>query len=545
MRTKLRRIIFRSIIVITIILALVGANHLADLSNELLEKVNSQRKIAAIHVNLNVEEIEVPVTREGDGGGLTSFGDELLLITHEGRIFLSSESAIEETRIAPPANGFSEYKAASESEKYSGLTHYYPFFRYNDILYYSEEGQHGLVVSYTEWLDEKECYGTSVAKLDFPSGEKSVLNIQATSEDWTVVYRTQPCLKLKTIYKAIEGHQAGGRISYRGDHKIILGSGDYAWDGLTAPESYPQRADNDYGKVLEIDLLAGTSRIVSIGMRNIQGVLVDTDDQIWTLEHGPRGGDELNLITEGGNYGWPEATLGTTYGEEPWPTALEYGRHRNHTAPTFSWVPSIGSSNLTQIQGFAPSWDGDLLVAALKTRSLYRLRVRDERVIFSEPIDVSERVRYVQQHTNGRIALWTDKKKILFLTLDTASSTQDRVTEILLNTDFSESQQMKIRAAIDGCAECHSFGLDTAPNAGAPGLGNVFGREIASTKYTNYSDALNSESGNWTAEQLSLFLKNPQEYAPGTTMPNPPGNDSFIIDGILEVLENLGEPEGS
>ncbi len=104
---------------------------------------------------------------------------------------------------------------------------------------------------------------------------------------------------------------AGGRIAYRQPHKIVLGSGDYSWDGIYAPEAYAQKPDNDYGKVLEIDLNSGKSRKLSIGHRNMQGVLVHLNGQVWVTEHGPRGGDELNRVIGGGNFGWPEEVLGT------------------------------------------------------------------------------------------------------------------------------------------------------------------------------------------------------------------------------------------
>lgn len=495
------------------------------------------KSIATIFVKLNVDEIEVP----GDyraGGALTSFGDELLLITGDGDMFLASQDKIERTQIEPPANGLGEYIAAAESEKYKDLQHNFSWFRYNDILYYSEDGQRGLVVSYTEWIAAEECYGTSIARLVLPTGINSIREIKAIAEDWRVVYRTQPCLKLKSTRRAIEGHMAGGRIAYLQPHKIVLGSGDYHWDGVYAPDAYAQESGNDYGKVLEIDLNKGTSREVSIGHRNMQGVLVDSNGQIWVAEHGPRGGDELNRIIEGGNFGWPKEVLGTDYDGLPWPGSEEgYGRHDKYVAPVYAWVPSIAVSSLTEIHGFHPSWDGDILVSTLIEKSLFRMRIKKDRVLFAEPIKIGERIRYAHQHTDGRIVLWTDSRKLLFVSLGAETYSLERIHTVINNADYDNHEKERIKSAIDGCAQCHSF--EANDHERAPGLGAIFDSRIASTSYTEYSGALRSRSGRWTGDQLTLYFQDPQTYAPGTSMPNPGIEDQFVIDGIVDTLKRI------
>ena len=501
------------------------------------EQIYTQKTIVTTFFDLNILPIKVPVKRKGDGGALTSFNDEILLITHEGNIFLVSENEIKKTNIETPKNGFEDYKAAAKSKKYKNYTHHFHKFRYNDILYYKEGPEQGLVISYTEWIPDEECYGTTIAMLKLPLSIDSIMDFQAIPSDWKIVYRTQPCLKLKPIWRAMEGHMAGGRIDYLSNNKIVLGNGDYHWDGVYAPVALAQSPENDYGKVLIIDLNKGTAQKITRGNRNMQGVLVAANGQIWMTEQGPRGGDELNRIVAGTNYGWPKETLGTRYNKLPWPSITQYGRHDTYTAPVFAWVPSVAVSGLTQIKNFHPSWDGDLLASSLRGKSLFRLRIKENRVIFSEPIKIGLRIRYPHQHTDGRIVLWTDSKYLLFLTPSPVTATAAFLEKSIDTTDYSPELKVKIKTAVNSCNECHTF--DTHDNDKAPALGAIFGEDIASTGYSDYTGIFQSLSGCWTAKELAKFLDNPNKYAPGTSMPEPGISDPIVITGIVDLLKKL------
>lgn len=78
---------------------------------------------------------------------------------------------------------------------------------------------------------------------------------------------------------------------------------------------------------------------------------------LWSTEHGPRGGDEINVLEEGEHYGWPMVTYGTRYGNQDWPANPNQGRHLGYQAPVYAFVPSIGISNLIQIENeLFPYW---------------------------------------------------------------------------------------------------------------------------------------------------------------------------------------------
>jgi len=495
-----------------------------------------EKSVETIFLQLEREIGVVPVERKGTGGGLTSFGDAVLLLTHEGKIFAArSAKQVSATSIETPENGYSAYVKAAQSERYRGYEHRFDRFRYNDILHYSTPGGQGLAVSYTEFDGAGECYRNAVAILALAPTVRSAEQIAARKQDWEVVYRARPCLPLKKQGYAIEGHMAGGRMAFSAPSTIYLGSGDYHWDALWAPQAYAQDPEKEYGKVIAIDLASRKSRIVSRGNRNMQGVVVDSGGQLWVAEHGIRGGDELNRIVEGADYGWPSETLGTLYNRMPVPNTRSYGRHETFTAPAFAWLPSVAISSLTLIRGLHPAWDGDLLLATLKDESLYRIRVEKERVLFSERIRIGSRIRYAHQHTDGRLVLWTDDRELMFLSLSKRVAPREFVDAWLAKSGKDDAQRRRIGEALDACLQCHS--LEPGVHAGAPGLAGIYGDRMGATGYGEYSEALRRRSGRWSREELAAFLKDPAAVAPGTRMPNPGISDPAVLAGVIDVLE--------
>jgi len=162
------------------------------------------------------------------------------------------------------------------------------------------------------------------------------------------------------------------------------------------------------------------AEIWSYGHRNIQGLIVDpASGQVWAHEHGPQGGDEVNLIRRGANYGWPRATHGVNYGGAP--------ITQNRSLPGMEdaqkvWVPSIAPSGFAAVSGGAfPNWQGNLLVGALGDRALVRLTRQGERIVAEERIPMfGERIRDVRVLPDGRVLLLTDSREGAIWRLDPA-----------------------------------------------------------------------------------------------------------------------------
>jgi len=209
----------------------------------------------------------------------------------------------------------------------------------------------------------------------------------------------------------------GGRMAFLPDGTLLIGLGD----GFDYREQ-AQLLDNHFGKIARIHTdgsvpqdnpFLGTEgalpEIYSYGHRNIQGLVFDAETGlIWQHEHGPRGGDEVNIIRPGENYGWPLATHGIDYSGamvSPWrsqPGMID---------PTHVWTPSIAPAGMTLYRGemFA-EWNGRLLVSALAARHARVLaidgqQVADDRIILEE---IGERLRDIRTAPDGSVWVLTD-----------------------------------------------------------------------------------------------------------------------------------------
>ena len=139
--------------------------------------------------------------------------------------------------------------------------------------------------------------------------------------------------------------------------------------------------------------------VYSYGHRNMQGIVIDPESGVvWTHEHGPQGGDELNRITPGDNYGWPIATLGLDYNGA---RISPFFDHDGFHAPDWVWTPSIAPSGLALYDGdlFA-DWQGDLLVSALAGQAVHRLDLETGQVVAEERL-LSERGQRIRQVLSG------------------------------------------------------------------------------------------------------------------------------------------------
>ena len=169
---------------------------------------------------------------------------------------------------------------------------------------------------------------------------------------------------------------------------------------LTETGSVP--ADNPY---VGVD---GDDQIWSYGHRNMQGAAIAPDGRLWTIEHGPQGGDELNHPEPGLNYGWPLVSYGENYDGTPVGSGLP--RAEGIEEPVYYWDPVIAPGGMLFYQGTAfPGWQGDLLIGSLNPGALVRLKLVGGRVVGEERVITDAgRVRDVEELADGGLLLLID-----------------------------------------------------------------------------------------------------------------------------------------
>ncbi len=341
------------------------------------------------------------------GGAIEPLGEYLLVATPRGRLALiDSEGKAEYFPQKVPMN-----ESASEKPiRWIG-------FRVADILLHQlQPDQFTLFVSHHYFAGD--CVEFRISSTSLHMDDTNI----TLSGEWKTEFVANPCIDSDIFNFAHRGGiQAGGRMLMDGPGHLLLVTGDqafYEWYQEEHPLEPPPAVETDahIGKLLRIELASGEVETVASGFRNPQGLARDEDGRLWQTEHGPQGGDELNHLKSGLDYGWPYVTHGIQYGNKKWPYNEVQGRHDEYEKPVYSWIPAIGISNLIISDSrYFPLWQDDLLVASLITRSLYRVRLNQGHVMYVEKIEIGARIRDITQMPDGRIALLTDGANILFL----------------------------------------------------------------------------------------------------------------------------------
>lgn len=272
-----------------------------------------------------------------------------------------------------------------------------PHFRQNRFVYlaYEEPRPGGLS-------------GLSVAR-----GKLVESRGKAALQGVTVIFRAQPALPSKL--------NMGGRMVFAPDGTLFVGVGD-----RFVPEGQhdAQLLNNDLGKVVHIDADGSIPKdnpfvgkggdrpeIWSLGHRNIESAAINPwTHQLWTVEHGPRGGDEINIPRPGRNYGWPVITYGEDYSGKPVGAGIT--AHPGMEQPIYYWDPVIAPSGMAFYDAdLFPAWKGSLFVGGLASEHLARLTLKGDRVVGEEWLlqDLHKRIRDVAVGPDGAIYLLTDE----------------------------------------------------------------------------------------------------------------------------------------
>jgi aldose sugar dehydrogenase len=217
--------------------------------------------------------------------------------------------------------------------------------------------------------------------------------------------------EVRVIFRAMPTYDGtmhyGSRLAFGPDGMLYVTTGDRS----DAPmRKYAQQPDSHLGKVVRLRPDGSASEIWSLGHRNIQASAIDAQGRLWVIEHGARGGDELNLIEKGKNYGWPLVAYGEEYSGRPFPNGVT--AREGYEQPVYYWDPVIAPSGAQFYSGaLFPAWRGSLFVGSLRDRKLVRLALENGKVTGEEHLlaDRGRRVRDVRQGPDGALYIVTDE----------------------------------------------------------------------------------------------------------------------------------------
>ncbi len=339
--------------------------------------------------------------------GMDVLPDGRLLVTERaGRLRVVSPGG----NLSSPVDGLPAVDARGQGGLLDVSLH--PDFATNQLVYWTfSEAQGG------------NRNGTSVARGRFVDGVVgSVGGSTAPRIDAAqVIFRQAPALNSTLHF--------GGRLVWAPDGTLFVTMGDRS---ITAGRMQSQVMDSLIGKIARVNDdgsipadnpyvgRAGVPpQMFSIGHRNVQAATIHPETgELWEVEHGTRGGDEINIVRAGQDYGWPTIAYGIEYSGATITGGLT--QRAGMEQPIYYWDPVIAPSGMTFYTGaLFPEWQGSLFVGGLATEDLVRLSIEGERVTGEERLlrDVSERIRDVVQGAAGELYLLTDNIRGRILTL--------------------------------------------------------------------------------------------------------------------------------
>ncbi|WLD57139.1 PQQ-dependent sugar dehydrogenase [Salinispirillum sp. LH 10-3-1] len=308
--------------------------------------------------------------------------DEILITERPGRL----RRMVEGSLIDEPVSGLPEITASGQGGLLDVVPH--PDFAQNRWVYfsYSHGNNQGLT--------------TRLARGQYHDGHLS--NVE-------ILFDAAP--------RVSGGRHFGSRIVFDDDGYLYLTVGD------RGQQNRAQELDNHIGTTIRlhddgqvpsdnpfVDHANALPEIYTYGNRNAQGMALHPSSRaVWQHEHGPRGGDEINLIQSGLNYGWPEVTHGINYNGSP---ITDLTEKAGMESPLLHWTPSIAPSGMAFYTGDVfPQWEGDLFVGALAGQKIQRVRFNGTDLISQEDMltGFNTRIRDIRNGPDGTLWLLTDE----------------------------------------------------------------------------------------------------------------------------------------
>jgi glucose/arabinose dehydrogenase len=341
------------------------------------------------NLQIRVDDVKTSTTSGGSmrGAGLAVLSnDELLLGGGKtgGEIFLYNLSSKKLTKLA---SLISANRRVNDSR-----------FAINDIAVLSQsQSAANLLISYPRLGLQRDCVEVVVENVNYDRINQKINRVKT----WLV---TKPCVPISAV------QHTSGRFAVIDSKSAYVTIGDLGYTQISN-----RKKRGDLGSIFKVSSTSVSK--FSQGHRNAQGILLYNGKDLLAAEHGPRGGDELNLIKAGSDYGWPFVTYGQPYGSGDYVRPTKTGTHAGFVEPLKYWVPSIAPTELVQLpkSGWG-DWSNQLVLGTLREQVLVFMAI-DERFVVTNTVnvDIGERIRDLEVLSTGELVATTDSGKLLVI----------------------------------------------------------------------------------------------------------------------------------
>ena len=341
------------------------------------------------NLQIRVDDVKASTTSGGNmrGAGLAVLSnDELLLGGGKtgGEIFLYNLSSKKLTKLA---SLISANRRVNDSR-----------FAINDIAVLSQsQSAANLLISYPRLGLQRDCVEVVVENVNYDRINQKIKRVKT----WLV---TKPCVPISAV------QHTSGRFAVIDSKSAYVTIGDLGYTQISN-----RKKRGDLGSIFKISSTSVSK--FSQGHRNAQGILLYNGKDLLAAEHGPRGGDELNLIKAGSDYGWPFVTYGQPYGPGDYVRPTKTGTHAGFVEPLKYWVPSIAPTELVQLpkSGWG-DWSNQLVLGTLREQVLVFMAI-DERFVVTNTVnmDIGERIRDLEVLSTGELVATTDSGQLLVI----------------------------------------------------------------------------------------------------------------------------------
>ena len=341
------------------------------------------------NLQIRVDDVKASTTSGGNmrGAGLAVLSnDELLLGGGKtgGEIFLYNLSNKKLTKLA---SLISANRRVNDSR-----------FAINDIAVLSQsQSAANLLISYPRLGLQRDCVEVVVENVNYDRINQKIKRVKT----WLV---TKPCVPISAV------QHTSGRFAVIDSKSAYVTIGDLGYTQISN-----RKKRGDLGSIFKVSSTSVSK--FSQGHRNAQGILLYNGKDLLAAEHGPRGGDELNLIKAGSDYGWPFVTYGQPYGPGDYVRPTKTGTHAGFVEPLKYWVPSIAPTELVQLpkSGWG-DWSNQLVLGTLREQVLVFMAI-DERFTVTNTVnvDIGERIRDLEVLSTGELVATTDSGQLLVI----------------------------------------------------------------------------------------------------------------------------------